>query len=92
MSLVAVASFAISKDKNDIVGVRIYNSYTGDIVDVRIDMLKKQLFNGKIIENIKLENGQVRWTNGVYTRYPIIYKDGSVDNRNTPIVLYRIKG
>lgn len=84
MSNFAIAAF-IQNEK--LAGARIYNTDKGMYKDIKIEELTNLIKMEKLeIENLDIQNNELHWKQGVYSRYPCIFVDGHIENKDSATI------
>ena len=84
MSIYAIAVFV---DNDNPIGARLINTDNNKMMDCRNSDIVGLHNTGYKFENLDIVNDQIKWTNGVWKRYPQIYRDGHIDNANSAVII-----
>lgn len=82
----SVAAIAVFVNGNEPVGARLYNDETHKFKDLSNKDILRYLEKNNVL-NLKTHKGQVSWSSGVYSRYPMIYRDGHIENSEKATII-----
>ena len=86
MGLIAIGVINHNKDA---VGIRIYDTNSGEFKDVPINGVKAVLSKGAQVCNLGLQDGELIGTNGSLDRYPVI-RNGKLFGKSPLIILNEV--